>query len=969
MSGPRGGYCPICSKTYGPEFDRCPVDGFLFQSRDALRPGTVIDITYKIVERLGAGGMGETYLVQHVILGEKLVLKRIRTELAEDPLYQQCFMREAHALAALRDVPAVIQIRNACQTREGYLALVLEYAEGGNLLQWLESERGGGPLEPAEAVGIAAELAEALAAAHALGILHRDVKPQNILMRPLKGGGFQLKLCDFGLAVQRVEEMSRQGTATTRFGTPGYAAPEQYTLPSREQDARVDVFGLGMTLYRLVAGRLPWDSSEATWPLACTKQPRKSLRELRPALGRERWLENLLVRMTAVERGDRMASAAEALEAMREVLAETRPMQVTPVATPPAPRVQPPERVEPTTDEREPVSAPPSRPEERPSEPRLERGETDGARAVVRDVAAPPAAVKPASAPHTPPADPALGGTVRRPRKDRRVRILVACVVVVAALAAIIWLAIGGRRNEETAKNAPETQPPQQQAVQQIPSGQPVQPVPSPQIDQSNQHVTPPPAPSIQQFVAQPNSVQRGQASALHWQVTGETTSISIDQGIGAVQRTGSQQVQPDSSTAYRLTATGPGGTTTAIANVSINAPPAPVVQQFTAEPSTVQRGQPVTLRWQVSGDATTVSIDPGVGKAGSTGSQRVQPDSSTTYRLSATGPGGTATWTAAVTVSAPPPAPVVQQFTAVPNSFQRGQPVSLRWQVTGDVTTVLIDPGVGKAGSTGSEKVQPDSATSYRLTATGPGGTATATANVSVTAPPPTPTPATTTEHRVGETKVNPRDGLTYVWIPPGTFTMGCSLGDSECQDDEKPAHQVNISKGFWIGQTEVTQDAYQRVAGNNPSNFKGGRLPVETVTWNDAQSYCGAAGMRLPTEAEWEYAARAGDSSARYGPLDSVAWYSANSGSKTHEVAQKQANRFGLFDMLGNVWEWVADWYGPYAAGNQRDPHGPSGGQYRVLRGGSWGNDPAGARVSCRGRDDPEVRGGSIGLRCAGE
>ena len=205
--------------------------------------------------------MGETYLVRHAFLGENLVLKRIRPELAEDPLYQQSFLREAHSLAALRKLPAVVEIRNAWQTREGYLALLLEYVEGGNLLQWLDTAHGGGPLEPLEAVAIAADLAKALAAAHAIGVLHRDVKPQNILMRQLEGGGFQLKLCDFGLAVQRVEEMSRQGTTTTRLGTPGYAAPEQYTMSSREQDARADVFGLGMTLYRLAAGRLPWEAA------------------------------------------------------------------------------------------------------------------------------------------------------------------------------------------------------------------------------------------------------------------------------------------------------------------------------------------------------------------------------------------------------------------------------------------------------------------------------------------------------------------------------------------------------------------------------------------------------------------------------------------------------------------------------------------------------------------------------------
>jgi formylglycine-generating enzyme required for sulfatase activity len=223
--------------------------------------------------------------------------------------------------------------------------------------------------------------------------------------------------------------------------------------------------------------------------------------------------------------------------------------------------------------------------------------------------------------------------------------------------------------------------------------------------------------------------------------------------------------------------------------------------------------------------------------------------------------------------------------------------------------------------------------------------------------------------EHLPGQTKVNPKDGLTYVWIPPGTFTMGCSPGDRECDDVEKPAHEVTITRGFWIGQTEVTQDAYQRVTGNNPSSFQGGRLPVESVTWDDARAYCQAAGMRLPTEAEWEYAARAEDASARYGPLDSVAWSGEGISGRTHEVAQKQANAFGLYDTLGNVWEWVEDWYGPYAAGRRSDPQGPSSGKFRVLRGGSWYNSPAVTRASSRLMYAPEGHFNIYGFRCAGE
>ncbi len=199
----------------------------------------------------------------------------------------------------------------------------------------------------------------------------------------------------------------------------------------------------------------------------------------------------------------------------------------------------------------------------------------------------------------------------------------------------------------------------------------------------------------------------------------------------------------------------------------------------------------------------------------------------------------------------------------------------------------------------------------------------------------------------------------------------MGCSPGDSDCYYNQEPAHQVTVSKGFWIGQTPVTQEAYERVTQSNPSHFKRPRLPVETVNWNEAQSYCSAVNMRLPTEAEWEYAARAGSTASQYGPLDSIAWYNANSGNKTHEVAQKQANAWGLYDMLGNVWQWVDDWYDDkyYISGAASDPKGPSSGTYRVMRGGSWYDYPGNERVSVRVRHEPEGRGKDIGFRCAGE
>jgi len=225
-----------------------------------------------------------------------------------------------------------------------------------------------------------------------------------------------------------------------------------------------------------------------------------------------------------------------------------------------------------------------------------------------------------------------------------------------------------------------------------------------------------------------------------------------------------------------------------------------------------------------------------------------------------------------------------------------------------------------------------------------------------------------------------NSRDGQQYVWIPPGTFMMGWLPEYSSLWGrGEVPAHQVTITRGFWIGQTPVTVGAYMRFAGATGrqvpdapafnAGWANGNMPIVNVTWDDAAAYCGWMGGRLPTEAEWEYAARGGSVESCYGHPDEIAWHRQNSGGRPHDVAQKLPNGFGLYDMLGNVWEWVNDWWHAayYENSPSRDPSGPASGRARVLRGGSWREGPI--RVSYRYRYHPASRLDHVGFRCAGE
>ena len=220
------------------------------------------------------------------------------------------------------------------------------------------------------------------------------------------------------------------------------------------------------------------------------------------------------------------------------------------------------------------------------------------------------------------------------------------------------------------------------------------------------------------------------------------------------------------------------------------------------------------------------------------------------------------------------------------------------------------------------------------------------------------------------GTAKVNPKDGQTYVWIPPGAFQMGCSAGDADCNGSEKPAHPVTITKGFWVGQTEVTEAAYRQVTGANPSR-NGDRRPVVNVNWDEANAYCSAIGMHLPTEAQWEYAARGGTTSPYYGDLETIAWFHKSSPGDWHDVAQKQPNAWKLYDMLGNVEEWTGDFYDGdyYGKSPSQDPTGPSSGERRAIRDNSWYSGASGFRVSSRDNDVPAQRRPGYGFRCAGD
>ena len=245
-----------------------------------------------------------------------------------------------------------------------------------------------------------------------------------------------------------------------------------------------------------------------------------------------------------------------------------------------------------------------------------------------------------------------------------------------------------------------------------------------------------------------------------------------------------------------------------------------------------------------------------------------------------------------------------------------------------------------------------------------------------------PIPTKPQTDPNAPKEKAVDMGNGITmeFVLIPAGEFDMGSPSTERDRDNDEGPVHRIKISRPFYMGKYEVTQQQYYVVAKSKPSKFKQEGRPVENVSWDQADRFCRklskikGGSYRLPTEAEWEYACRAGSQDRfyfgddlTYSQIEQYAWYSENSDSATHLVGEKKPNSFGLYDMHGNVWEWCGDWYAAdyYRHSITVDPHGPYNGKSRVFRGGGWFHRARYCRSASRSSCEPVYIRNYVGFR----
>jgi len=294
-----------------------------FQAREIWPPGTVVDRKYIIRSTLGRGGFGTVYLANHRVLGHDYVIKRLHSQFAEDPQFIDRFVKEAQTIARLKGCRQIVEVFDVTQTEDGQLILVMEYMPGGDLASLIEKE---GRLSVPDTIWYAQQIAEGLKAAHAAGFVHRDVKPQNILL----GADPKIaKLADFGIVADR--DGSRT-TSVMRTGSEGFAAPEQWQYGGKHLDGRTDIYSLGATIYLMLTGRMPYgDLALRDWVSAIQSGPPSALRTICPSVSEE--LDGLVLQMLEVDREKRPRDAGEVLARLNEYS----------MPKPPVPR---PERVE-----------------------------------------------------------------------------------------------------------------------------------------------------------------------------------------------------------------------------------------------------------------------------------------------------------------------------------------------------------------------------------------------------------------------------------------------------------------------------------------------------------------------------------------------------------------------------------------------------------------------------------------------
>lgn len=733
-----------------------------------LPPRTVLDNRYLLGKVLGAGGFGITYLAWDLNLDIKLAIKEYFPAAAGLRSHQHStvvpantqsraafahglakFLEEGRALARFHGHPGIASVMtffNANNTSY----IVMKFEDGHTLED--EIQKKGGRLAFDETAAIAMHVMDALRAVHAEGILHRDISPDNIVIN--RHG--QIKILDFGSAKR---EMTVRETTMQMTLKRGFSPEEQYHASGR-QGPWTDVYAVAATIYKCLTGERP--------PEALDRLNEDNIR--RPSEFGVRMpakCERALMRALAVRAADRYQTIAEFQQAFAPEpdRDDRRPNQfalwlhkhrgVVAGATAGvlalgaalwilsgllvAPRI------------REFVVDPPMVAPGKPVTLRWSASgrsvsivpgigavaQTVGAREVVPRgtttytlTARGPLRSTAQSATVTVTANPIAINFTAEPATIKR-----------GDSAELVWSVSGDSKTVNIEPGVGRVGPtgrlkvsPSADTTYTLTAAGPTGPPIPASVTILMQ--APVPKPDILSLDANPVSVRKGQVAVLNWAVAGENVLASFDQNIGRVKLKDSVSVSPAVTTTYKLQARNPGGVTSKTVTVEVVQPQAPTIRTFKISPETIAFGQAATLSWSVGGEFDSVRIVPGLETAPAEGTQRVAPETTTTYKITATGPGGAVSDEATVRVSAPRPT-VIQSFSANSTLVGPKETVVLQWNVVGDVEKVTLLPGDVPLRNSGEMKVNPEVTTKYTLRANGPGGLRTSTIEVQVSSEP----------------------------------------------------------------------------------------------------------------------------------------------------------------------------------------------------------------------------------------
>ena len=859
---------------------------------------------YRILALLGRGGMADVYRAQDERLGREVALKALPLEFARDPERIERFEREVRAAAGLTH-PNIVTVYEFGRG-EGLHFYTMALMLGGDLKLRIRAHPGG--IAPSEARAVAAAMARALDYAHQRGFVHRDVKPENILF----GEDGTPQLTDFGIA--RAMASGTRMTATgMSIGSPPYMSPEH--ARSLRVDGRSDLYSLGVVLYEMLTGRVPFEGVD-TLAVAYAH-----VNDPVPELPREvvGW-QPVVDRLLAKSPKDRYGSAGE----LAEVLASNTlpPPQVA--------RLMPVRReVGPTTR----VGGSGTRLVERVKLRRGTQAALAGAVLALAAVGIGYVVLQDRNNPEPLPSIGRGGGSEVRPAPERPTTSL--------------------EGENPFNLDDPELTPAEPTGAEALhPNPVPSSPQPAPKLDAKPSRPAPKPVPRPSRPAPKPAARPSqsapvpvlGGGSLLVVETTPEGAEVLVDG-------------EPVGKTPLERSDIRSG-----VREVTLRYPHYETVrekgQRF--DDGRVVRIQRALVRGR---GALTVTVRPREAWVEVDGKRLAERTPVTLEDL----PAGRME----VRLGASEHRPVAVEVEILKDGLARLERVleripygSLTVELApSDARVTLPDLGLRyRPGVRLREGV-------HRVVVRRKGyGEKTGTVDVSG------PTRVRIALERLRKAvKSRKFDGMEFVWVPAGEFRMGST--SRLAYKDEKPVTRVRIPQGFYLGKYEVTQGQWESVMKKNPSHFKecGKDCPVERVSWKDVQNFLrklngrsGRKRYRLPTEAEWEYAARAASTEDYYDAnLDIIAWYGGNSEGSTHPVGRKAPNGWGLYDMLGNVWELVGDRYGDYPGGMVNNPQGPGSGSLRVNRGGSWYNYARSCRSSFRNRYRPGNRSEGLGFR----